>query len=419
MPGTRQDPDSRDDRRRRGGGAGRCSDPRHARHRCRHRLARGRRDDRRPRRRRLRSDEITAALSERTGHRTAWRRSGRAVRPRTRRRRPWAWGRPGRHGHPAVDGGGLPRRRRRGRWWHCASSVPAADGGWWLLGLPATARRHRTDRRRHVVVHDTGAQTERLSGHGRLTLRTVRDMDTWADAVDIAEDIPRSRARGAERSGDGRMSLHVRRRLGVRRGLRRQDRRTSSTTSGVHSRSRSPSGRRPPTGSTGSCSSSPCDDATIDIGCGPGRLVAELAARRIPAMGIDVSSEAIRQTRVRGALALRRDVFGDHPRRGPMGVRASGRRQSWHRRRSRTPAQSPEPCAHRWRHGDRRGRLRRHGARCVNTASCESTDGCPRTSNGPWSASTRSVMWRRRAGLASRRHRQRRRSAHRTWMARA
>lgn len=60
----------------------------------------------------------------------------------------------------------------------------------------------------------------------------------------------------------------------------------------------------------------PCDAATIDIGCGPGRLVAELAARQVPAMGIDVSSEAIRQTRVRGALALRRDVFGVIPGQG-------------------------------------------------------------------------------------------------------
>lgn len=59
-----------------------------------------------------------------------------------------------------------------------------------------------------------------------------------------------------------------------------------------------------------------CDDSTIDIGCGPGRLVGELAARRVPAMGIDVSSEAIRQTRVRGALALRRDVFGTIPGEG-------------------------------------------------------------------------------------------------------
>lgn len=60
----------------------------------------------------------------------------------------------------------------------------------------------------------------------------------------------------------------------------------------------------------------PCDRATIDVGCGPGRLVAEISARRVPAMGIDVSTEAVRQTRVRGALALRRDVFGTVPGEG-------------------------------------------------------------------------------------------------------
>ena len=60
----------------------------------------------------------------------------------------------------------------------------------------------------------------------------------------------------------------------------------------------------------------PCHGATIDIGCGPGRLVAELAARNVPAMGIDVSTEAVRLTRLRGALALRRDVFGTIPGEG-------------------------------------------------------------------------------------------------------
>lgn len=60
----------------------------------------------------------------------------------------------------------------------------------------------------------------------------------------------------------------------------------------------------------------PCTAATIDVGCGPGRLVAEIAARSIPAMGIDVSTEAVRQTRDRGALALRRDIFGTIPGEG-------------------------------------------------------------------------------------------------------
>ncbi len=60
----------------------------------------------------------------------------------------------------------------------------------------------------------------------------------------------------------------------------------------------------------------PCDKATIDVGCGPGRLVAEISARKVPAMGIDVSSEAVKQTRIRGALAMRRDVFGSVPGEG-------------------------------------------------------------------------------------------------------
>jgi SAM-dependent methyltransferase len=60
----------------------------------------------------------------------------------------------------------------------------------------------------------------------------------------------------------------------------------------------------------------PCDGPTLDVGCGPGRLVGALTARRVPALGIDVSVEAIRQARTRGALALRRDVFSSVPGQG-------------------------------------------------------------------------------------------------------
>lgn len=59
-----------------------------------------------------------------------------------------------------------------------------------------------------------------------------------------------------------------------------------------------------------------CGGPTLDIGCGPGRLVGELVNRRIPALGIDVSREAIRRTRVRGALALHLDVFDEVPGAG-------------------------------------------------------------------------------------------------------
>jgi len=60
----------------------------------------------------------------------------------------------------------------------------------------------------------------------------------------------------------------------------------------------------------------PCDGPTIDVGCGPGRLVAELAGRGIQSLGIDVSSEAVRQARGRGAYALCQDVFTRVPGEG-------------------------------------------------------------------------------------------------------
>lgn len=60
----------------------------------------------------------------------------------------------------------------------------------------------------------------------------------------------------------------------------------------------------------------PCTEATLDVGCGPGRLVGALVQRGVPALGIDVSREAVRQTRERGAVALRRDVFATLPDEG-------------------------------------------------------------------------------------------------------
>ncbi|EFQ82141.1 methyltransferase domain protein [Aeromicrobium marinum DSM 15272] len=60
----------------------------------------------------------------------------------------------------------------------------------------------------------------------------------------------------------------------------------------------------------------PCTGPTLDVGCGPGRLVGALVDRGIPSLGIDVSAEAVRQTRERGAVALRRDVFSNLPGEG-------------------------------------------------------------------------------------------------------
>lgn len=59
-----------------------------------------------------------------------------------------------------------------------------------------------------------------------------------------------------------------------------------------------------------------CEGPTIDIGCGPGRLAAGLAAAGHIVLGIDVVQEAVDQTRSRGAAALRRDVFDPLPGEG-------------------------------------------------------------------------------------------------------
>lgn len=56
-----------------------------------------------------------------------------------------------------------------------------------------------------------------------------------------------------------------------------------------------------------------CNGSTLDVGCGPGRLLAALAARGTPALGIDISAEAVAQARRQGAQALLLDVFDPVP----------------------------------------------------------------------------------------------------------
>jgi len=59
-----------------------------------------------------------------------------------------------------------------------------------------------------------------------------------------------------------------------------------------------------------------CTGPTLDVGCGPGRLVAALLTRGVQALGVDVSPEAIRRTTSRGGIAIRRDVFDPLPGEG-------------------------------------------------------------------------------------------------------
>ncbi len=52
-----------------------------------------------------------------------------------------------------------------------------------------------------------------------------------------------------------------------------------------------------------------CHGSTLDVGCGPGRMAAALAARGLPTLGVDLSPLAVAMTRSRGATALHGDIF--------------------------------------------------------------------------------------------------------------
>jgi SAM-dependent methyltransferase len=59
-----------------------------------------------------------------------------------------------------------------------------------------------------------------------------------------------------------------------------------------------------------------CTGPVVDLGCGPGRLVAALVDRGVIALGIDVSPAAEAQCGRRGVPMLRRDLFAPLPGEG-------------------------------------------------------------------------------------------------------
>lgn len=63
-----------------------------------------------------------------------------------------------------------------------------------------------------------------------------------------------------------------------------------------------------------------CTGATLDVGCGPGRLVVALGSRGLPALGVDIAPAAVGLARSRGALVLARSIFAEVPGRGRWGT---------------------------------------------------------------------------------------------------
>lgn len=63
-----------------------------------------------------------------------------------------------------------------------------------------------------------------------------------------------------------------------------------------------------------------CRGSVLDVGCGPGRLVAALARRGVPALGLDIVAEAIRLTLRAEGTAIQRSVFDRVPGSGRWGT---------------------------------------------------------------------------------------------------
>lgn len=62
------------------------------------------------------------------------------------------------------------------------------------------------------------------------------------------------------------------------------------------------------------------DSPVLDVGCGPGRIVAHLVSSGITALGVDVSTAAVDRARSLGAPALVRSVFDPLPGEGRWGA---------------------------------------------------------------------------------------------------
>lgn len=190
---------------------------------------------------------------------------------------------------------------------------PASDGGWWSLGV-AHPRLARGLRDVPMSTSQTGLATRAMlerAGAQVVTTAMLDDVDTSTDAALVATMAP-----------DSRFALAWKR-VSVARPSPADlfDEALSGAPCLVHGLPGGPVAL-PVELWRGDCDPTDrrlveeCDGPTLDVGCGPGRLTAALAARGSAALGIDVAAGAVRQTRARGAQAMCRDVFDPLPAEG-------------------------------------------------------------------------------------------------------
>lgn len=199
------------------------------------------------------------------------------------------------------------------------------DGGYWTIGLrrgPAadvfTSVPMSTDR--------TGAaQLARLLdlGYTVKLLPPLRDVDTPEDAAALADQFPQLgfsrtyRIITAEHPTGTRPSEELRMIFDHAYGGRAL---RVATDAGVDPLRVSADLWRRPADAVDRLVVARCQPPVLDLGCGPGRMVAALTESGRSALGVDLSATAVEASLRRGAPALRRDVTGPLPGEGRWGT---------------------------------------------------------------------------------------------------
>ena len=193
------------------------------------------------------------------------------------------------------------------------------DGGYWALGLS----HFHPDAVRGVPMstsHTGQRQLERLQSLGFRVrmLPMMRDVDTPADAADVARIAP-----------DGRFGRLYRRLTSIECSpMSLYDEALGGLDVEVYQTQGTSAVRRGRLSVADWQTMAPadeillsrCEGPVLDIGCGPGRLVESLAIRGTAALGIDISTRAVTQTALRGGSVLQRAVEHRLPGEGRWGT---------------------------------------------------------------------------------------------------
>lgn len=198
------------------------------------------------------------------------------------------------------------------------------DGGYWGIGLRSGPAGPVFDRIPMSTDRTGAAQLARLLDLGLRVkiLPPLRDVDTPVDADRVAEQSPHlgfsarlrelSAAQHDRRGPVGIQTVFDHAYVG--RGLQ------ATTTDGIDPLRIDGRLWDRPADAVDRLAIARCQPPVIDIGCGPGRMVAALIEQGQSALGVDVSGAAVDASVRNGGPALRRDLTGPLPGEGRWGT---------------------------------------------------------------------------------------------------